>query len=96
MRAFRSALGFAGFLALAGTVAATSPPPVLPQSPSQSAYGEEIDVRVVNVEVVVTDRRGERITRLSPSDFVLTVDGKPVGVEFFSGSENLFGRLPDA
>ena len=84
MRAQRSVLGFVGFLALAGTVAATSPPPVPPQSPSQSPYGEEIDVRVVNVEVVVTDRRGERITGLAPSDFVLTVDGKPVGVEFFS------------
>jgi VWFA-related protein len=80
MRFHRSALGIAGFLTLAAGVAATSPAPAPPQPP----YGEEIDVRVVNVEVVVTDRRGERITGLEPSDFVLTVDGQPVDVEFFS------------
>ena len=51
------------------------------QTPS---FGEEIDVRVVNVEVVVTDRDGHRVANLKPSDFRLRVDGKEVPVEYFS------------
>jgi VWFA-related protein len=51
------------------------PPPV---------FGEQIEVRVVNVEVVVTDKDGNRVTGLQPSDFQLRVDGKDVPVEFFT------------
>lgn len=46
--------------------------------------GESIDVRVVNVEAVVTDRRGERIRGLSPADFRLLVDGKEVPIDYFT------------
>jgi VWFA-related protein len=46
--------------------------------------GDSIDVRVVNVEVVVTDRWGKRVTDLKPGDFRLKVDGKPVSVEYFT------------
>lgn len=47
-------------------------------------FGEVIDVRVVNVEVVVTDRDGNRVQGLKPGDFRLRVDGKDVPVEFFT------------
>jgi VWFA-related protein len=47
-------------------------------------FGEQIEVRVVNVEVVVTDKSGNRVTGLQPSDFRLRVDGKDVPVEFFT------------
>jgi VWFA-related protein len=47
-------------------------------------FGEEMDVRVVNIEVVVTDREGNRVTGLMPSDFRLRVDGKEMPVEYFS------------
>ena len=47
-------------------------------------FGESIDVRVVNVEAVVTDRDGNRVTGLKPGDFRLRVDGKEVPVEYFS------------
>jgi VWFA-related protein len=46
--------------------------------------GESIDVRVVNVEAVVTGRRGERIKGLSPADFRLLVDGKEVPIDYFT------------
>lgn len=49
-----------------------------------SLFGEQIDVRVVNVEVVVTDRQGNRVQNLTPADFRLKVDGKVVPVEYFS------------
>ena len=48
------------------------------------AFGETIDVRVVNVEVVVTDRQGHRVTGLQPEDLVLTVDGEDVFVSSFA------------
>ncbi|HEY3571139.1 MAG TPA: VWA domain-containing protein [Thermoanaerobaculia bacterium] len=49
-----------------------------------SSFGESIDVRVVNVEAVVTDRQGNRVTGLKPEDFRLRVDGREVPVEYFS------------
>ncbi|HET9210568.1 MAG TPA: VWA domain-containing protein [Thermoanaerobaculia bacterium] len=48
------------------------------------SFGESIDVRVVNVEAVVTDRQGHRVTGLKPEDFRLRVDGREVPVEYFS------------
>ncbi|HSF43419.1 MAG TPA: hypothetical protein VLT87_26710, partial [Thermoanaerobaculia bacterium] len=63
-------------------------PAVAQQPPAQEAppsvFGEQIDVRVVNVEAVVTDREGNRVQNLGPSDFRLKVDGKVVPVEYFS------------
>jgi VWFA-related protein len=47
-------------------------------------FGESIDVRVVNVEAVVTDRSGHRVTGLKPGDLRLRVDGKEVPIEYFS------------
>jgi VWFA-related protein len=47
-------------------------------------FSEVIDVRVVNVEVVVEDKDGLRVQGLGPEDFVLMVDDKEVPVEFFS------------
>jgi VWFA-related protein len=49
-----------------------------------SLFGETIDVRVVNVEVVVTDRDGNRVKDLKPGDFRLKVDGKEVPISFFT------------
>jgi VWFA-related protein len=46
--------------------------------------GDSVDVRVVNVEVVVTDRWGHRVTDLKPGDFRLKVDGKAVPVDYFT------------
>ena len=49
-----------------------------------AAFSEAIDVRVVDVEVVVTDRQGHRVRDLTPSDFELLVDGRPVPIDYFS------------
>ena len=47
-------------------------------------FSDMIDVRVVNVEVVVTDRRGNRIRGLEASDFELLVDRRPVPISYFT------------
>ena len=67
-------------LALAAPAAAWQ----APAAETPSIYGEVIDVRVVNVEVVVTDRQGNRVQDLKPGDFRLTVDGKEVPIEYFT------------
>ncbi len=47
-------------------------------------FGETVDVRVVNLEVVVTDRDGLPVTGLGAEDFRLLVDRTEVPVGFFS------------
>src|SRR5690349_13266124 len=66
--------------AVALPVIAQAPPATAPQS----VFGEQIDVRVVNVEVVVTDKQGNRVAGFTPEDFRLKVDGKVVPVEYFN------------
>ncbi|MCP4201330.1 MAG: VWA domain-containing protein [bacterium] len=54
-------------------------------------FGERLEVRVVNVEVVVEDKQGNRVSDLAEDDFRLRVDGKEVPIGFFS--EISEGRL---
>lgn len=67
-----------GFLLLAFLL----PLPAIAQD-EPSVFGEVIDVRVVNLEVVVTEK-GERVTGLGPDDFLLTIDGQEVPLEYFT------------
>ncbi|MXX60942.1 MAG: VWA domain-containing protein [Holophagales bacterium] len=53
-------------------------------SSSEVAFGEEIDVRVVNLEVVVEDGEGDRVSGLAADDFLVLVDGEEVEVEYFT------------
>ncbi|HSS48809.1 MAG TPA: VWA domain-containing protein, partial [Thermoanaerobaculia bacterium] len=69
------ALGF-------GSVLAQQKTPPRPQE--EPVFGASVDVRVVNVEVVVTDKDGNRVRGLKPGDFRLKVDGKQVPVDYFS------------
>lgn len=72
---------FRAFVALGvavglGALAQESPPP--------SLFGEIVDVRLVNIEVVVTDNKEQRVSGLSAEDFRLLVDGKEVEISNFS------------
>lgn len=49
----------------------------------EELFGETIDVRLVEVEAVVTGRDGKRLYGLRPSDFRLRVDGLEVAIEYF-------------
>src|SRR5688572_24921357 len=75
-------VGLIAAAALTAPVLADSAPP-----PAQSSFGESIDVRVVNVEAVVTDRRGKLVKGLSAADFRLLVDGKEVPIGYFTEVE---------
>ena len=55
-----------------------------PQDPRVPIFGDVVDVRVVNVEVVVEDKDGIRVTGLQPADFRLLVDGQEVPIDYFT------------
>ena len=59
-------------------------PAAAQESPLPDLFSDVIDVRVVNVEVVVTDRKGNRVTGLQPGDFELLVDREPVRIDYFT------------
>jgi VWFA-related protein len=74
-------LWWPGALALGAlALSAQELPPPLPSS----TFGGSVDVRVINVEAVVTDAKGERVRGLSANDFVLEVDGQAVPIEYFA------------
>ena len=74
--------------------AAASPaktPAKAPAKPAEAEEAEEstffasVDVRVVNVEVIVTDKSGQPVPGLSAADFELFEDGKRVEITHFYG-----------
>lgn len=58
----------------------------VPLVPAQNdtGYREKIQVRVLNIEAVVSDRDGVRVPDLDRSRFRLLVDGEQVPIEYFS------------
>ncbi|MYB20264.1 MAG: VWA domain-containing protein [Holophagales bacterium] len=80
----RWALGALGLVLCMGwsLAAAGQTPGQVP--PADLLFGEEIDVRVVNVEVVVEDGGGNRVNGLTPDDFRIYVDGVAVGIDYFT------------
>ena len=60
-------------------------PPAFTQEadPLAGAFTEAVRVEVVNVEVFVTDKRGEPVTGLGREDFELLVDGEPMEISNF-------------
>ena len=53
-------------------------------SPPSPQYAEEIEVRVIDVDVVVTDRHGNPLTNLTRENFELFEDGRRVDIAYFS------------
>ena len=56
-------------------------------------YGEEIEVRVINIDVMVTDRDGNPVKNLRREDFELYENGERVDIKYFSRIDD--GRLAD-
>ncbi len=53
------------------------------QEPADTQVFDHVDVSLVNVDVVVTNRRGEPVTGLTVSDFRVREDGNPIDVTNF-------------
>jgi VWFA-related protein len=58
-------------------------------------FVERIDVDVVEVDVVVTDRAGNRVTDLARDEFELLVDGKLTAIEYFAAPAGSRVQGPD-
>ena len=44
---------------------------------------EKVAVEVITIRLTARDASGKRVEDLTPSDLILTVDGKPVAIETF-------------
>ncbi len=51
---------------------------------ARRTYTDTLEVRVLNIEVVVSDRDGQRVPGLTNEDFTLYVDDQPVPIEYFT------------
>lgn len=58
-------------------------PPAVAEDATAGEFFESIDVNVVNVDVFVTDRKGNRIRGLTADDFELFEDRKPMRISNF-------------
>jgi VWFA-related protein len=83
MRSLPLALLTLTFAAMALTAAAP-PSPKSPPAQSLTAFGEVVEVNVVNVDVYATDKKGQRVNDLRQGDFELLEDGKPVPITNFT------------
>lgn len=78
----RSSAVLAGLVLAASSLAAQEP--AAPAAAGAPLFGETVEVRVINVEVVVTDKEGLPVTGLQPGDFVLKVDGEDLPIQYFT------------
>ena len=79
-RAFPGILGIG--LALLPAAALAQAPPA-PENPP-ATFRETVQVRVMDLDVSVTDSRGNPVSDLTQNDFRVTVDGKPVSIDYFT------------
>ena len=62
-------------------------PSVAPAQTDATTFEEAVEVRLVEVETWVTDRKGRPVYDLQESDFVMTVDGEARDIEHFESSK---------
>jgi VWFA-related protein len=70
-----------GRVAPAGAARQDPAPRQQQQQPPQGRFGENLEVREVQIDAVVTDPRGNVVLGLKPSDFVVEENGHPVDVQ---------------
>jgi VWFA-related protein len=77
---------FVASLLLAYRLPAQQKPSTPDQTPASTIA---VDARLVNLPVVVRDKKGALIQNLTKDDFVLQVDGKPQTIRYFDKDTNL-------
>lgn len=83
--ASRNSVALAAFVAFLATAATFGARASGAQEASPSRlFGETVEVRVINVEVVVTDKQGLPVTGLQAADFSLKIDGDELPIQFFT------------
>jgi len=75
----------AGLALLAsGSVARAQAPPDPAAAPGAPTFRESVEVRVMDLDVSVTDSKGNPVPDLDKGDFRISVDGKPVAIDYFT------------
>jgi len=83
----RSRRGRALALLLAGSLGAVAATAQPPSSAEETTFFESIDVEIVNVDVIVTDKEGQPVLGLTQDDFEILEDGDPVAISNFFAVE---------
>ena len=64
-------------------------------APGTPTFREAVEVRVMDLDVVVTDSRGRPVPDLTRADFTVKVDGRPVPIDYFTRVEEGAIHGPD-
>jgi len=99
----RTAASLMLYAGLAGWISAPSARAQNPPSgPAAPTFRESVEVRVMDLDVSVTDSKGNPITDLTKDDFRVSVDGKPIPIDYFARvaegtihAPDLAGASPD-
>ncbi|HEY1435038.1 MAG TPA: VWA domain-containing protein [Thermoanaerobaculia bacterium] len=78
-----------------GAATALAQQPIPQPSPQLPTFSESVEVRVLNLDVDVTDSKGVPVTDLKRDDFQLKIAGKPVPIEYFSAIDEGTIHAPD-
>lgn len=84
-----------GLLAGLAGLPAQAQAPAKPPAAGQDNFVESVNVSVVNVDVYVTDKSGQRIKGLTKDDFEITENGKTVAITNFYAVEAGRAMLAD-
>lgn len=66
------------------------------ETPAEESFSDTIEVSVVNLDVYVTDKKGQPLTGLRREDFEVYEDGKPIEISNFSAESGRTGAAPVA
>ncbi len=78
-----------------GILLAAFPALAAAQTQTVPTFREAVEVRVMDLDVVVTDSRGKPIPDLTQQDFTVKVDGRPVPIDYFTRVEEGAIHSPD-
>jgi VWFA-related protein len=82
---------------LAASIAALLALPAIAQQASEPlpTFSESVEVRVLNLDVDVTDSQGRPVPDLKRQDFILKIGGKTVPIDFFARVDEGMIHAPD-
>lgn len=69
--------------------------PLVGAAQQAPTFTEEVQVRVMDLDVSVTDKSGRPVTDLRREDFTVRVDGKPVPIDYFARVDEGTIHAPD-
>jgi VWFA-related protein len=82
-------------LALMALASAVSARQIPPAQAAPQVFKESVEVRVMDLDVSVTDSKGQPVPDLTRQDFTVRVEGKPVPIDYFARVDEGTIHAPD-